>query len=120
VSVYVDTLLPCIKNSKWRYCESCHLVADTTEELHAFAEQLGLKRSWFQNNRRLPHYDLTKNMRAKAVRLGAVEISRNEFVSMMKPRICRGQLTFANTTGQVKGEIVKEGGKYILRKAAAK
>jgi hypothetical protein len=51
----------------------CHLTADTLDELHAFAGRLGLKRAWFQNHPRHPHYDLTPGKRAQAVRMGAVE-----------------------------------------------
>ena len=53
----------------------CHMTADTKDELHEFAAQLGLKRSWFQDK---PygqwHYDVTKTVRARAVKAGAVEI----------------------------------------------
>jgi len=46
-----------------------HLIADTKDELHRFAERLGLKRAWFQDRGRLPHYDLTTD-RAKRRALG--------------------------------------------------
>lgn len=64
----------------------CHMTADTKEELHEFAARLGLRRSWFQDpveqGSARPgspgaghwHYDVTKTVRARAVRLGAVEI----------------------------------------------
>jgi len=51
----------------------CHLTADTVDELHAFAARLGLKRAWFQDHSRHPHYDLTPGKRAQAVRMGAIE-----------------------------------------------
>lgn len=56
---------------------SCHLFdsEDNLEQLHAFAEQLGMKREWFQADKRIPHYDLTAIRRAKAVAAGAVEVS---------------------------------------------
>lgn len=53
--------------------QSCHLSADSTEELHEFATRLGLKRAWFQGGR-MPHYDLTPNKRRQAVQLGAIEM----------------------------------------------
>lgn len=52
-----------------------HLTADTDEELHAFADKLGLRRSWFQPSSTRPeanHYDVTDKVRDKAIRLGAV------------------------------------------------
>lgn len=84
MSVYVDDLTPCIPNKNWRWTESCHLIADSLDELHEFANRIGMKRAWFQNDSRLPHYDLNKNRRAIAVRMGVVEIDRREFVSKMR------------------------------------
>lgn len=56
--------------------QSCHMMADTSEELHAFAARLGLKREWCQKEgTMIEHYDLTPTKRAAAVRLGAVEMS---------------------------------------------
>jgi len=53
----------------------CHMVSDRSfEELHEFAQRLGLRRSWFQRD----HYDLTPGMRAKAVRFGAEEVTLHE------------------------------------------
>lgn len=83
MGVYVDQLLPCIPNSRWRWTRSCHLLADSVSELHKFAELLGMKRSWFQPEAVLPHYDLTGSMRAKAVRLGAKELYREDLVKRL-------------------------------------
>jgi hypothetical protein len=55
--------------------------ADTLAELHAMADQLGLKRSWFQSKPGKPwhdHYDLTRTKRTQAIRLGAVPLTRRE------------------------------------------
>lgn len=60
---------------------SCHLFTDgAIEELHAFAAKLGLRRGWFQPHHILPHYDLTPARRAKAVALGATEVSMREYL----------------------------------------
>ena len=83
MSVYVDAMMPCIKNKNWRYDQACHLIADTVGELHLFADRLGLKRSWFQDGT-LPHYDLTKGMRLRAVGSGAIEINRDELVALLR------------------------------------
>lgn len=70
---------------QWPYRQSCHLLADTVEELHRFAiDRLGMKPEWFQNNSRLPHYDLTVGNRFKALRLGAFEIDDEKVVKLMK------------------------------------
>jgi hypothetical protein len=53
-----------------------HLTADDKPELHAFAQRIGLQRSWFQDKSRgLWHYDVTEGKRREAVAAGAVEIS---------------------------------------------
>jgi len=74
MSIYVDGLRQCVMNKNWRHQTSCHLFADTAEELLEFAGKIGLKPGWFQNKKRFPHYDLTEGMRRKAVAAGAVEV----------------------------------------------
>lgn len=54
---------------------SCHLMADTEEELHAFAERLGLRREWYQDHPLHPHYDLVPSRRTRALELGAVFVT---------------------------------------------
>lgn len=85
MAVYVDALKPCPMTDDWRWPEACHLFADTTEELHAFALRLGMRRSWFQDDPRLPHYDLTPRRRRKALYYGAKEMPRL-FVKLMMER----------------------------------
>jgi hypothetical protein len=75
MSVYVDeardygTLYLRGKKTLW-----AHLTADTEQELHDFAAQLGLQRRWFQGfpAHSLPHYDVTGPTREQAIRLGAI------------------------------------------------
>lgn len=64
--VYVDNA-----RLEWRGKQWCHLVADSLDELHAFAGRLGLKPVWFQWRTMYPHYDVTVAVRAKALVLGA-------------------------------------------------
>lgn len=77
--VYVDTLI----NYGWSKGASCHMFADTEEELHAMADKIGLKRSWFQNkpDELCPHYDLVASKRKLAVSNGAVELDRRSSVN---------------------------------------
>lgn len=75
MAVYVDELFEVEKTTKWRWGKACHLTADTIEELHNFALMLGMRRSWFQDHPRHPHYDLTEGRRKAAVKLGAIEIN---------------------------------------------
>jgi hypothetical protein len=74
MAVYVDRIMKWGRTASWPYEESCHLVADTLEELHELAESIGLRRQWFQAGlgHRVPHYDLTPNKRDQAIRNGAL------------------------------------------------
>ena len=58
----------------------CHLVAGSIEELHEFAEVIGLNRCWFQNKRKKnqPHYDVRGNNIRLAISHGAVRVCRKE------------------------------------------
>lgn len=79
--IYVDNMYMPAKigryNTTW-----CHMITDgpDIEELHKFAESIGLKRQYFQDKRYgpndpgRPHYDVTPSIRKKAVERGAKEI----------------------------------------------
>jgi len=58
---------------------SSHLMTDgPIEELHDFAQRLGLRREWFQDHAVHPHYDLTPRRRVDAIALGAVFVPAKE------------------------------------------
>ncbi len=73
-----------------------HLTADTQDELHAFAQRIGLQRRWFQTCKRpcsragesCPHwhYDVTTSRRAAAVAAGAVEIDMRAMGDIIRTR----------------------------------
>lgn len=80
MSVYVDQ-----EKNQYRHMIMSHMVADTLDELHAMAQRLGLKRSWFQVSRSgMPHYDICQTKREQAIRLGAVEIDRRKMVELIR------------------------------------
>jgi len=86
VTVFVDNVrIPATvgrHTSEW-----CHLVADTSAELEAFARRLGLRPSWVQHKGTWSeHYDLTVGKRRQAVALGAVEISIVEAGERLRAR----------------------------------
>lgn len=77
MSVYVDHAFAFGDWGRWR--GGGHLQADTSEELHAFAARMGLRREWFQSKPGRPendHYDLTEAGRALALELGAIAEDR--------------------------------------------
>ena len=78
MAVYVDDAI-------WPYGRMmmCHMLADTVDELHSMADRIGVRRKWLQN-KRVPHYDICKSKRALAVKLGAVEVSRERVVELTK------------------------------------
>lgn len=79
MSAYVD----CLVRYGWKLGPSCHLIADSLDELHAFASRVGMRRAWFQP-KSSPHYDLTESRRQRAVQLGAIELDRAEFVAKIR------------------------------------
>lgn len=72
MSVYVDELKRWPTKIRCFQTGSCHLTADTLEELHALAKRIGLRREWFQARSCVPHYDLTASKREAALAAGAV------------------------------------------------
>lgn len=84
MAVYIDALIKWGGSATFKWKESCHMFADTPEELHAMAKKIGLKREWFQDHSRLPHYDLNKKRRVAAIKAGCIEADRKKTVSMMK------------------------------------
>lgn len=78
MSVYVDK-----SRNKYKRMIMCHMLADSIDELHAMADKLGLKRSWYQP-KSTPHYDLNLEKRRLAIRLGAIEIDNDKVVSLIK------------------------------------
>lgn len=73
MTVYVDGFRLDATVGRW-HARWSHLQADSVEELHAFAAQIGLRREWFQPGSRpeAAHYDVTDGKRRMAVALGAV------------------------------------------------
>ena len=81
--IYVDPIQQWPTRIRCFMAGSCHLTADTLEELHEFAGKLGLRKDWFQD-KSLPHYDLTVSKRVQAVNKGARELTREEMGARIK------------------------------------
>lgn len=85
--IYVDPLFtatPRLAHVKKHGSQWCHLMSDSSvEELHDFAQSIGLKREWFQRTS-IPHYDLTPAKRVQALKNGAVELSRQDASSIVR------------------------------------
>jgi hypothetical protein len=50
------------------------MMADSVEELVAFARALGLRPEWLQDKRSGVHFDVTATVRQRALRAGAVSL----------------------------------------------
>ena len=85
MAVFVDN-----ERVTWRGKLWCHLVADSLDELHAFAGALGLRRSWFQERASYPHYDVTTDVRDRALRLGALQGRKAQIIA--SARLLRSEL----------------------------
>lgn len=92
MAVYVDDAVTLWRGQRW-----AHLMADTLDELHAFAARLGLPRRAFQNKTSGAHYDVPAPMREQAIALGAVAISRHVDRELVRAVI-------ANAKAQGRGE----------------
>jgi hypothetical protein len=57
------------------YTDGKHLIADTTEELHRFAQKINLKRSWYHGNKLIPHYIVKGKQIKEAIQKGAKKIN---------------------------------------------
>lgn len=67
------------------YTDGIHLMAASVEELHAFAEKVGIKRCWFEGVRKgHPHYDLNAQNKNKAIDGGAILVTSRELVNKFK------------------------------------
>ena len=93
MTVYVDDIrIPARVGGL--YSRWSHLIADTPEELHEFAERLGARAEWHQEPVAEPgtrqaedwHYVLPDRVRIKAVKLGAVPVSLEDLVGIIEAR----------------------------------
>ena len=81
MALYVDDAI-----WRWQGLQWAHLLADSVDELHRFAADLGITRLSYQGPPRtsVPHYDLTAYERRRAVARGAIACSRHEIVVVLR------------------------------------
>lgn len=79
MTVYIDDM-----NFKYGRMIMCHMIADSIDELHIMAGQIGINRKWYQNKPNRPHYDICLSKKALAIKLGAVEINSKELIEKLK------------------------------------
>ncbi len=86
MTVYVDDAVTLWRGHRW-----AHLMADTLDELHPFAQRLGLRRDKFQDKTSGAHYDVPAPLREEAIRLGAVAISRHHDRALLRAVIANAK-----------------------------
>src|SRR4029079_15304615 len=81
MALYVDDAI-----WRWQGLQWAHLLADSVDELHRFAADLGITRLSYQGPPRtsVPHYDLTAYERRRAIARGAIACSRHEIVVVLR------------------------------------
>lgn len=83
--IYVDAPIFKMPGRRGRWC---HLFSYDVDALHEFAQILGMKREWFQNDR-WPHYDMVTWRRELAVQYGAVVAGRKTLIAIARYHMSR-------------------------------
>lgn len=82
MSVYVDDMF-----ASYGRMKMCHMLADSSEELDAMAQAIGVANKWKQNaGTYREHYDICMAKRRKAVELGAIEIGWRDVGDKLRER----------------------------------
>ena len=86
MAVYVDDMYR-VPLGQFGRMKMSHMIADSTEELLAMADRIGLARRWLQHGGTTrEHFDIALSKRAEAVKAGAVEITLREYVAKVRAR----------------------------------
>lgn len=92
MTVYVDDMFR-YPIGKFRRMKMSHLIADTSDELLAMVDTIGVARKWIQKpGTPLEHFDIAMVKRELAVKAGAIEITYRQYGVMVGQRIGVGTL----------------------------
>lgn len=82
----------------------CHMMADTTAELLAMADAIGVARRWLQKpDTPYEHFDISKGMREKAVKAGASVVTSKDLGRLILSRRGVASTPPDNNQGAVDG-----------------
>lgn len=82
MSVYVDDM-----NAEFGRMKMSHMIADTTAELLAMADRIGVARRWIQHaGTHQEHFDIALSKRAIAIAAGAQAITWRELSEKCRAR----------------------------------
>ncbi len=86
MSVYVDNYY-ILTGRNFGRMKMCHMIADTTEELLAMVDKVGVKRKWIQYPGTCnEHFDICLSKRTAAVAAGAIEIGWRDYAREIERR----------------------------------
>lgn len=81
MTVYVDNF----NSRRGRLVFCCHMMADTSAELLAMADRIGVARRWLQcAGTEREHFDLSNAARRRAIAAGAVVVSSRDLVGVIR------------------------------------
>lgn len=82
MAVYVDDM-----RAPFGRMVMCHMLSDSTEELLAMADRIGVARRWLQKaGTPHEHFDIALSKRALAVKAGALEITSSQLGRIIKAK----------------------------------
>lgn len=82
MTVYVDDYSAPLGRMKM-----CHMIADTTDELLAMADKIGVQRKWLQAaGTPREHFDVCREKKRLALAAGAVEVSSRDLVAIIRAK----------------------------------
>jgi hypothetical protein len=80
MAVYVDDM-----QASYGRMKMCHMMADSTEELLAMVDRIGVDRKWIQYpGTAKEHFDVAMSKRALAIKAGAREVSKRDLGMLIK------------------------------------
>lgn len=82
MAVYVDDM-----RANYGRMKMCHMVADSTDELLAMADTIGVARKWLQKaGTAHEHFDIALSKRALAIDAGALSVSMMDIGRIIRAR----------------------------------
>lgn len=80
--VYVDNM-----RAKFRGMVMCHMIADSSDELLAMADTIGVDRRWIQSAGNYDeHFDICLTKREAAIKAGAIDITMRDLGHKLRER----------------------------------
>ena len=78
MAVYVDDMYK-YKIGEFRGMRMSHMISDSPDGLFYMADQLDLRREWFQP-KSYPHFDIAMRTRTRALEYGAIAVTMRELI----------------------------------------